>query len=545
MNSWQPAVRRWALAVAALTLSAWLAPASLAARAARTAARHPKPAAAKNPTTAKPVEVPTGSSPVTRLTQLDSGPGLVVCDPTARGAGADTADFGIGCGRWLNLIVAGHGELGKTPRGSEVTRAHNEIHTADLRLTAQEAVRLAPKAGISHVAIGEIEGNAHHCTLTYRLWEVPAAKALGEPLTTTGTEDEVIAALPKLAAGLAALVGIHSPRIPTGVGETAAELRAVGQIYQPPGIAEDDPRMAAVHAVAMQMVNGGGSGRPYPPVLAAFTDLRYRALTGDAGQAASLARGLMKVLPENALIFGELAQETFYSQHVKLADLPVAELRQNLKRFPNNYLFNLADCYFLLADGQLPQARSSAERAVRCATANPDAWLALGDLLYTFADRVRHARTIDKMTPAELNYCQRLYDERLPIVRHVVQVDPQHGVAWQHVSAAAAFQGDGQLADAALWKALRLQPNRMDVYWWGLQLYQPKWYEDRAKLTTVARMAAGVANRWTPQQRVYIAVYTYVAGLPELAQTIVRADDERTALQDSIKLYEKQRAGEK
>lgn len=72
--------------------------------------------------------MPAASPLAAQLTQMDSGPGVLVCEPVATGADRTAADFGAGCGRWLHLIVAGHGELGKTPSWFCADYARRELH---------------------------------------------------------------------------------------------------------------------------------------------------------------------------------------------------------------------------------------------------------------------------------------------------------------------------------------------------------------------------------------------------------------------------------
>src|SRR5207244_1680942 len=173
---------------------------------------------------------------VARLAQLANGPGVLVCEPVARGADAATVDFGAGCARWLHLIVGGQGELRKTPTWTCVQNAQRELKKHDLRLSLEQAAPLHRILGITHVALGEIRGDAHHCRLTYRCWQIPKKRAVGAPITVSGTREEVLAHLPRLAAALARTLGITAPRVPSGVGETGEEMQTLGSL---PWVPED------------------------------------------------------------------------------------------------------------------------------------------------------------------------------------------------------------------------------------------------------------------------------------------------------------------
>ena len=58
---------------------------------------------------------------------VESGPGVVVCEPVAGTSAPDLAAFGSGCTRWLHLAVAGQGELGKTPLWGAMDEARREV----------------------------------------------------------------------------------------------------------------------------------------------------------------------------------------------------------------------------------------------------------------------------------------------------------------------------------------------------------------------------------------------------------------------------------
>ena len=62
-----------------------------------------------------------------------SGPGLVVCEAIAPSGDTSLRNLGAGAARWLHLVVAGRGEMGKTPLWHAVSDAGREMGKADLR----------------------------------------------------------------------------------------------------------------------------------------------------------------------------------------------------------------------------------------------------------------------------------------------------------------------------------------------------------------------------------------------------------------------------
>lgn len=488
---------------------------------------------------------------VQALAQVNNGPGVLVCEPVGKAAGAETTAFGAGCGRWLHLMVGGHGELGKTPLWSSLHHTQLELGRKDLRLAPTDAARLRQSLGITHAAFGEIQGDAARCTLTYRLWDLVAKKPVGEPLHLSGTEDEVRAALPGAATQLTRALGVPEPRVPSAIGETAADLRFLGSLrWIPDQLNEAQSKQLA------ELTAGTGAGstpRPQPPTLAGFFSLLQAGNLRQAPRVLELARELATRLPENALLFGDLGRmalgaevDTFAARtgNVETVDtpagkraifrgtpkLPFVPLKTLLERFPNNYLFNSGQVYLHLVGKRHDEARQVAEQLVRCARANPDAWLQLSDAISEQADAIRNARTINQLTEAELHAASKYYEEWLPISMKAVQVNPRYGRAWLETSSAAAFLGVEELADAAYGRAIALAPGEYSVLWWGLEMYQPKWYGNANKLKFVAEAALKAAPTLNDEERLDLAKSMQHGGLGKLAEKLIRRPEDLETL---------------
>jgi tetratricopeptide (TPR) repeat protein len=492
---------------------------------------------------------------VARLTQLENGPGILVCEPMGRGADAATVDFGAGCARWLHLIVGGHGELGKTPTWTCVLNAQRELKKHDLRLSLEQAASLHRILGITHVALGEIRGDANHCRLTYRCWQIPEKRAVGKPITVSGTRAELLAHLPRLAAALARTLGVTAPRVPPGVGETADELQTLGSLpWAPEDLYLSD---AQVELLERLMRSHGAISSPdpswHPAFLASFLDLIYRGSLWRWTGVLGLGRRLTTLLPENALVWGQWTREAHWVHYRSGeefpggVEIPLKALSPNVARFPNNYLYRMAESYFQQIGGRASEGRSLAEHAARCAARNPETWLFLGDSIFDQADAVRHGRVVRDLTPEQLQYCSQRYAEEVPVALHAVHLDPRSVTGWLKVSTVAAFASDDELADGAYERALELDPGYLPAYRWGLELYQPKWLNDREKLAGVVRKAVEAGSQWNSASRLEIACNANVIAdqirqtrLAELAQPLVRTDQERKELQASLDQYRRE-----
>jgi superkiller protein 3 len=411
-------------------------------------------------------------TPAPQLSPVNSGAGIVVCEPCPEGTRAgDLAPLGAGCARWLQFTLGGLGELGKTPLWASVDRTRHELGRRDLCLASDEAARLRDLTGVTHAAVGEISGTAGGCTLRYHLLQLPERKEIGPPLTLSGSEAQIVAGLPSLARDLAARLGVASPRLPAAVGASPAEMALLGRS----GWLTDDTLMPAERAQL------GAMARRVP--LAAMAALRTSLADDDRRQAA-IERDLIALAPDNPIVVGEIG----WSSAAALA--PHARLLQRgAVRFPANYLFAATESWLARSRGDAAGQRRAAERAVRCAPLNPDAWIALGESAYDTADGLRKGALQGEMSPSNKQAVGPLYEEYLDDETRATQLDPLHVRAWLHLSQAASFAGDRRTAEAAFDNALALCPVDPELFAWGLQMYQPKWFGDQAALNHLADTA--------------------------------------------------------
>jgi tetratricopeptide (TPR) repeat protein len=446
-------------------------------------------------------------TPVERLRSVKSGPGILIAEPVAKQADAAVADFGAGCARWLHMVVGGHGELGATPLWESVDRARRELGRADARFTLDDATQLTHMIGVSHVALGTISGSESHATLTYQLYWIPdrfpmgrPRLPVGKPITLTDSEDQIVAGLPGMARKLATLLldtpipaelmkkkplpdgaknllqpGKRLPRIPASVGLSARELQTLGRspMRPVPGLSQESGQLLSNLA-------------PKSPLAGLM--LLCAGLFNDVPRLTPVIGSLLQQAPDNVLIVGEIGYKMGIP--ASLPDLRAA-LDRNLHNYPDNYQLALCDRWRHLADKNVNRERAAAEQMVRCAISNPEAWLLLGMTISREGDSIRHSRFYSALKPEEGEFLNRLYPQWLTAAYTAARLDRQFGKAWLQVATAACFANKYDLADAAFWKAVKLdKENRNEVWWWGMEMYQPKWLDDDRKLQKVARLAA-------------------------------------------------------
>ena len=414
------------------------------------------------------------------LAPISSGAGVVICEPIAApGLDEETAAFGAGCSRWLQFVIGGQPELGKTPLWNSLNRASRELGRADLRLKPADAPRLKTMLGATHAATGSISGNAEQCLLTYQLWQIDGQKPIrvGLPFTLSGSAAEVLQKLPALAVALSKLLSVASPHMPASVGADFREMAALGSLA-------GQNRSAIPTAQAQQAAE---LAKRLPLAGIIYLDVVQPA-AGDTRTVSALVQSLLSQAPGNALVFGEIAARA------PLALLLHANaLEEAAQNFPQNFLLTEANSLRLRAARNNADSALAAEQAVRIAPANPEAWGTLGSIYSNMAERVRRSRMWGDMTAEEAATVTALYPKWLQSYRRAVQADPQYGVGWREAATAATFAGETQFADKAIWKAIHLAQGDIEVYGWGLEMYQPKWGGAPEKLAQVANAAAADA----------------------------------------------------
>jgi tetratricopeptide (TPR) repeat protein len=422
---------------------------------------------------AHPVPTAADPLPIARsLPPFQGGKGVLVCEPVMAKSSAGAVDLATGCGRWLMMAVGGQGELGRTPLLSSIFRTRRELKRTDLELRPEDLSQLHGKLDVTHVATGEWAEDGTHGRLTYRLYAFPSLAAVGEPVTVEGTEAEVIRQLPGLARKLAEGVGVRQPEIRASVGMSGEELRLVGRVLSRP-----EQRLEKAD---LQRLRG----------LAARLPLAGLAYTGsaDGAEDGSLHQYYVRMLdqsPRNAAVLGAVGWGDA-SALAERASLCEAAAR----RFPHNNQLAHTEVWLRRMQEREAAERAAAQRTVRCAPEDPDAWLTLAETIADSAHRIRQGRFYDDLRANELPALERSYADWLQAARRAAQLDPLDGHAWLRVATAASFASDKRLAEAAFWNALRLSDDPYEVYGWGLEMFQTKWGGDPATLETVSRLAA-------------------------------------------------------
>jgi len=432
-----------------------------------------------------------------------SSPGIVVCEPVA--AQASDADFGTGCALWLQFTVGGQPQFGKTPLWETLSRAASELHRFDLRLSPAQAVSLASSTGTTYAVVGTLNGSGPHLNLTYRLLQVPSGAAFGAPIALTGTRAQIDAKLPLLARTLAVRLGAKSLDIPASTQLSAGDMQALGKAHQ----SRLDPH-AGLTAGQGKALTTLAARSPLAGLLCLSLNIYSTHTARNAAASTLLAQA-----GGNPLVWSEVAGNdplALLSRNAPLVGLAA--------RYPDSYALAAAQAQYCLAVQDRPEEGTAAERAVLDAPQNPSAWMTEAAAVADIAQGVRQSRVFPVLNPAELDTLGRLYPQSERAAQRATVLDPSYAAAWLSLAEAATLTSDTAVSDRALQAALKLSPDKVAAYEWGLEMYQPKWGGDPTKLSAIAQAAAS-DTALDSADVVSLATQLQSSGNPELRQQVL------------------------
>ncbi len=440
---------------------------------------------------------PSPNSPTLPITKQQ---GLVIADPVCEGKSLNNLSAGIG--RWLHFTSGGQAELGATPAWMSMLRGKYRLGKQNLQLSVAEAEQMSRWIGGTHFAVGTLSGE-NALTLTYRLYETSGSKPVGTPISLTGTAEEITQGLPTVARKLCEQVGVVAPHIPEKIELSSQELSQIGELAWTDSLYYTSIKTHSVRAIAERSPVAG---------IILLTNYAYR----NPNIAYTLALSLFKLAPDHPFVF-MMAEE--YMPNLLMQS--VERLKALRQKYPSNYSYTHAHIWLLRRKREYQDAKKMAEHAVQCAPENPDAWVLLAATISDTAQAVRHSRFPGEMTPEEQKTVFDIYPKWEEALTRANTIDPGYGKVWWRLSVAAAFNGNGELADTAFWKAVAAQKEMAGVYAWGFELYHPKWYGDPAKLKKIAEVASGVAYS-NPNAAIEVVGVLRDNGFPDLAKQLAR-----------------------
>lgn len=406
-----------------------------------------------------------------RLLPAKSGLGIVVCEPVMASSDATLTHFGGGCAEWLQVAVGGQPQFGQTPLWNSLDRARTELGRPDLALSPAQAPALAPILGVTHAAVGTLHGAEPHLTLAYQLYLLPAGTAVGAPITLNGTRAQIAAGLPQMARMLVKQLHGAPAAVPAAADLVPDDLQLLGEVRWRKTPYTDTQR-SQIEALSLRDPAAG------------VLNLTRRG-GGHPTNFHTASETLLAQAGDNPLVWSVVAERD------DLLLLPnAARLSALMVRYPHNSSLAEIECFRYEITQDHKAEMSAAQRAVKAAPQSPTGWLVLAETASRVAGDERQGRVFDALSPSEAKGLGRLYTLAEAAARRVVQLDPKYAAAWEQLAEYATFNSDPAVADHALETAYALSQDKANVYGWALEMYQPEWNDDPAKLDRFAHLAA-------------------------------------------------------
>ena len=325
--------------------------------------------------------------------------------------------------------------------------------------------------GSTHAVVGEMTGAGDRWDLAYQIWKVPEGEKIGGAIHVRGSLAGIAASLPGAARKISQTLDSTSAWGLFEITPTAEYLATVGAA---PWSGERPLRLEERRRL---------KDLTQQSALAGILCLENMVEEPDEFRATACL--LLRKHPSDPQILAAIAA----LRPTTMGDFE-KQVTAALSLQPHSFGIAYAATVLQRERGDLQAELKQAELATRCDPENPDAWLSLGTTLSNLADGLRESQSGPEGDQEEQARLQKLYSACLRTVERARGLDPCYGKAWLRVSTAAAFSGDQKLADSAYQEAAVLDQGDADLYWWGIQLYQPKWIDDREKLKHVALLAS-------------------------------------------------------
>lgn len=388
-------------------------------------------------------------------------PGIAVLDPICEDPRLTA--FGKGCMRWLNLQVGASPALASSPMLCSEDRVREELKRTDLALPESDVGRFGQMVGATHVLTGRLTGSGERIELTCHWIAVQNNQPVGVPVAISGTRAEVAQRLPELADNLSQALLPGAKPWPSAALPSPEALEMAGNLWwksrargAPPAGLATAPSSPLIELVRLRLLSHRGN--------------------------AERAKALIDQSRSNPLAFCEIGSESYDA--LKAVSPKLTALRQ---QGAETYATIQAQRWLCRATDQYAAEKVAAVRSADLAPQNPQAWLNVSQCASAAAERIRNGRWANDLSSQDWARLTPLYSQAEQAVIHAVRLDSQYHAGWAKLAEAATFGSHPKLADSAQQAAQRLAPEDLDVYSWGLQMYQPKWFDRPDRLRETER----------------------------------------------------------
>ena len=408
-------------------------------------------------------------TPIELLKPIKCGPGLVVFSASTT---ASLRPFARSIGGWLEIMSSGQPGFDKSPRAGLVWDAISERRTDTADSNAAQNRKIAKVVGASKYAVGTLTQTGGKLRLVYSCMDTASGKRIGGNIVVEGSAADICKLLPRVAKSIVTAVGGSTAGMPSTSNLRQADFDFIRGITRD-NADESEERMRALAEAS--------------PYAALYYFSNYEQYSNsDANWAA---QQIARQMPDNAMALAELSHSDA-SSVILVADIVDKGVTNN----PKSLMWQYCAYELSIARNRINQRRKTAETLVRLAPDNPESWSLLGHTANDEAAEVRRRVWSSKLSDAEWARLDSLYGTFDRCLQKTTALDPLDGRGWRALCEAATFEGRYEVADPAFWKAAKLDPDKADVYYWGLEMYQPKWFGGSGKLAKIAQLA--MSTNW-------------------------------------------------
>ena len=438
--------------------------------------------------------------------------GILVFAPVGPGNSEELLNFGTGVGKWLQCAVGGHLELNRTPAWATYPRLKKEFHLPNFRLSHGAALAAAKVSGATHFVYGKLEGQPANLRITLHLETIRPNAEAGAPIVLSGSREAIVSKLAGAAKALCNRIGVARTRI-AKAAETPDELALLGSLswggnYSlPSSDAVKVCEIAARSDLAMITVITQAWVTPEKKVNDAF----------DQRIVANPTHALLISVATYNWMSGPKGWDAAQAAGKKFRKLFLLRRVASMVNARNQYAV---------------EAVKNSRDGVAVSPLDPLAWSDLAERLEEQAQSLRKGVMFEQMSASTSATVTKIYLEQLSVAQTAVKLDANYVEGWQQVSLAAAFYGDLKLAETALWKGLKLQPNHVKTLEWAGEMTQPKWGGSREKFDKMMTFISAQKYE-TVHDLITMARYERNHGRSDLQQKMLsealRAAEERVA----------------
>ncbi|HEY3329989.1 MAG TPA: hypothetical protein VGK19_08220 [Capsulimonadaceae bacterium] len=398
-------------------------------------------------------------------TRDDRATGIIICDPIVADK-AQHASVGAtyaAAAAWLQFAVGGQEQLTGQPTWYTFRRVGIELKPSFLSATTKDVPAISSLFDVDRVAVGSLSVDGDTINLTYTVCNRDGKEVPNGQVSESFTRQTRAGAMESLAAKLCELLSIDKPHLPK-FDLTDAMLQEIGygryKEWQQ-GMSDSLPKSGA------------------SSLLGAFMEIHMTDLAET--NPTTRAQESLRSGYSFPLVAAEVA-------NFSPSRLNVGEVESRLFSSPNNSLLHEARLMAAAHKGNKGVVAYEAGRLSKLRPHDSEAFLIIADGYSALAQAIRKSRITIDMTATEQKEVSALYDEWFRNSERATELAPQSASAWLEVACAGTFAGHKERAEAAFWKAFGIShylPGER-LYWWGLEMFQPKWGGDPSDLNKIA-----------------------------------------------------------